>query len=100
MDSMKGKGVDTLILGCTHYPLLKNTIGKVMGPDVTLVNPARGTALEVERILRSQGMLNGNESEPRYDLFVSDFGEKFEDIGGRFLGREIKCVQKIDIERY
>lgn len=100
LDSMKGKGVDTLILGCTHYPLLQDTIGKVMGPDVTLINPARGTALEVERILKTADLLNEEGTEGEYNFFVSDLGEKFEDIGGRFLGREIKCAKKIDIDRY
>ncbi|MFY9176558.1 MAG: glutamate racemase [Caldicoprobacterales bacterium] len=100
LDSMKGNEIDTLLLGCTHFPLLQDTIGKVMGPDVTLVNPAEGTALEVERILRSKNILNLEGNEGTYNFFVSDLGEKFEDIGGQFLGREIKCIQKIDIERY
>lgn len=100
LDIMKDKGVDTIILGCTHYPLLQTTIGEVMGSDVKLVNPAIGTALEVQRILKTEEMLNEDEVEADYKFFVSDLGEKFEDIGGRFLGREIKCVKKIDIDRY
>ncbi|NLN41067.1 MAG: glutamate racemase [Clostridiales bacterium] len=100
LGSMKDKDIDTLLLGCTHFPLLQDIIGEVMGSHVTLVNPAEGTALEVEKILRSKNILNQDQKEGTYNFFVSDLGEKFEDIGGRFLGREIKCIQKIDIERY
>lgn len=100
LDNMKNEVVDTLLLGCTHYPLLQDTIGKVMGPSVRLVNPAEGTALEVGRILRTRGIYNNDKKEAKYNFFVSDLGDKFKDIGGSFLGKEIKYVQKIDIEKY
>lgn len=100
LDTIKDEDIDTLILGCTHYPLLEGTIGKVMGPEVTLVNPAKGTAREVERILRDMGMLDESKSQGVYSFYVSDLGEKFEEIGGNFLGRKIECAKKIDIEKY
>lgn len=100
LGSMKDKDIDTLLLGCTHFPLLQDIIAKVMGSHVSLVNPAEGTALEVKSILMSKNMLNLDEKEGTYNFFVSDLGEKFEEIGGQFLGREIKCIQKIDIESY
>lgn len=100
LGSMKDKGIDTLILGCTHYPLLQDTIGQVMGAEVTLVNPAKDTALEVKKVLESKDILNKDGIDGEYEFFVSDLGEKFEDIGGRFLGREIRCARKIDIDRY
>ncbi|HZJ58362.1 MAG TPA: glutamate racemase [Clostridia bacterium] len=100
LDSMRCNDIDTLLLGCTHYPLLEDTIGKVMGPDVTLINPACGTALEVGRILKDRGLLSEDGTEAQYDFYVSDLGEKFEELGGRFLGREIKCARKIEIEMF
>ena len=87
-------------MGCTHFPLLEETIGQVMGPGVKLINPAVGTALEVKETLRANNSLNENDSDGKYHFFVSDLGEKFEDIGGRFLGKDIKYIQKIDIEGY
>lgn len=100
LDSMKDKGVDTLLLGCTHYPLLEKTIGQVMGEGVDLINPAHGTAIEVQRILEEKNMLRQDKGESQYKFFVSDLGDKFQDIGGSFLGRHIECAQKVDIDRY
>lgn len=97
---LKEWGADTLILGCTHYPLLMDTISKVMGPDVTLVNPAIGTALEVKRILEQKDMLNESGQEPEYLYYLSDFSQRFKQIGSRFLNREIEYAGKVDIENY
>ncbi|MFO7153668.1 MAG: glutamate racemase [Caldicoprobacter oshimai] len=93
-------GADTLILGCTHYPLLINTISKVMGPDVALINPAVDTAQEVKRILEQRGMLNESDKEPQYLYYLSDFSQRFKQIGSRFLNREIEYAGKVDIENY
>ncbi|MBM7582416.1 glutamate racemase [Caldicoprobacter guelmensis] len=97
---LKEWGADTLILGCTHYPLLMDTISKVMGPDVILVNPAIGTALEVKRILEQRDMLNKSGQEPEYLYYLSDFSQRFKQIGSRFLNREIEYAGKVDIENY
>ena len=56
--------------------------------------------MEVGRILKARGILNEDGTEGQYEFFVSDLGEKFEELGGRFLGREIKCARKIDIEKF
>lgn len=100
LEPLKEWGADTLILGCTHYPLLMNTISKVMGPDVTLVNPAVGTAHEVKRILQRRDMLNNSYKEPQYCYYLSDFSQRFKQIGSRFLNREIEYAGKVDIENY
>jgi len=97
---LKEWGADTLILGCTHYPLLMNTISKVMGPHVTLINPAVSTVHEVKRILEQGDMLNDNHNQPQYRYYVSDFSQKFKQIGSRFLNREIIYAGKVDIENY
>lgn len=93
---MKQKGVDTLILGCTHYPLLKNSIKKFMGPRVILIDSAREVALEVKQVLVQEGILNKKISKPSYQYFVSDEVAIFKNVAGRFLGRELKKVQKVD----
>lgn len=93
---MKQKGVDTLILGCTHYPLLKNSIKKFMGSRVILIDSAREVALEVKQVLVQEGILNKKISKPSYQYFVSDEVAIFKNVAGRFLGRELKKVQKVD----
>lgn len=100
LDTMRKEGIDTLLLGCTHYPLLEATIGQVMGEGVSLINPAHGTALEVERILGENNIIRKNRDTGQYSFFVSDLGDKFQDIGSSFLGRDIEYAQKVDIDRY
>jgi glutamate racemase len=97
---LKKQKIDTLVLGCTHYPLLKKVISTVIGEKVTLIDSAEETALEVKRILESKDSLNPDKSEPSYKFYVSDFPEKFIQIGERFLGGKIKEVKKIDINKY
>ncbi|WP_026487044.1 glutamate racemase [Caldanaerobius polysaccharolyticus] len=96
---LKESGVDTLVLGCTHYPLLMNTISKVMG-DVTLVNPARETALMVKERLSEMGLCAQRQAVPEYRYFVSDNPEKFEEIGKNFLKRPVSGIKLVDIEQY
>ena len=71
---LQKKDIDTLILGCTHYPLLRSTIGQIMGEGVTLVNPAYETALELGRLLKEQDMQSTGQgqSDFPYRFYVSD----------------------------
>lgn len=100
---LKGKYIDTLVLGCTHYPLLRSTLRRLMGEDVTLVNPAYETAIELRELLRANG-LNRKASEPdddeKYQFFVSDLAEKFTDFATSILPNEVKETKKINIEEY
>ncbi len=98
---MKETGVDTLILGCTHYPLLADTIRDIMGNNVTLIDPGKVTAGFVKGYLEEQGLLCGMSVEDQYRFFVSDYPDDFATLGARFLQQEIPGgVEKIDIERY
>jgi glutamate racemase len=99
LDNMKKQAVDTVVLGCTHYPLLENTISRVMGPDVKLINPAVNTAREAKEILAKGGKLRQAGAEPCLSFYVSDFGQSFQRIGSRFLNREI-AAECIEIEKY
>ncbi len=95
LEPLKEKGVDTLILGCTHYPLLKGVIKKVMG-DVNLVDSAEETAKEVRAILEeSGGLKKGGGSIHRF--FVTDSPERFRAVGRRFLRNNLRDVRKVDI---
>lgn len=103
LNELKGKYIDTLVLGCTHYPLLRSTLRRLMGEDVTLVNPAYETALELKALLRENG-LNRDASAPeegeKYQFFVSDLAEKFTDFATSILPGEVKVTKKINIEEY
>lgn len=99
---MKDEEVDTLILGCTHYPLLRSTIHEVMGDGVRLVNPAYETAIELGHVLKEKNLLStgtGYEDFP-YKFYVSDLAEKFKTFANSILPYDVEMTQKIDIEKY
>lgn len=101
LEPIKVAGVDTLILGCTHYPLLEKTIAEFMGDDVTLINPGAETAREVKNWLGDKDMLADAAEDEQYRFFSSDSVESFTLLGSRFLEREIDGkVQRVDIEQY
>ena len=96
-------GIDTLILGCTHYPLIRSTVGRIMGEKVCLVNPAYETARALKRLLEEKGL----ESEKRpelgtelYRFFVSDAAEKFQRFANSILSYGILSSKVINIEDY
>jgi len=91
---LKAKKVDTLILGCTHYPLLKGVIAKVMGPKVLLVDSAKEVAKEAKAVLDSSGLLNPRGGRKVHKFFVSDEPARFMKMGERFLRERIKCVKR------
>ena len=101
LKDIKEKGVDTLILGCTHYPLLSKIIQEVMGEDVTLIDPGKATAGFVREYLLENKLLCEEKFEGQYKFFVSDCPDDFSCLGSRFLNRQIPGgVEKIDIEKY
>ena len=101
LESIKAKGVDTLVLGCTHYPLLKETISSVMGNDVTLIDPGRVTAGFVKEYLTAENLLCKTSVPDQHRFYVSDCPEDFMELGSAFLNRPIPGgVEKIDIEKF
>ncbi len=88
LDPLSAAGVDTLILGCTHYPLLTGVISYVMGDDVTLVSSAEECAKDVYRMLADTGLMR-ETGEPSYRFVTTGSPEEFESIGRRFLGPEM-----------
>lgn len=96
LDPLKAFGIDTLILGCTHYPLLESVIGEVMGREVRLVSSAEETAKEARDLLARLKIFSqdfNKEQETRF--YVSDEPEQFKSLGERFLGRTIHSVAKV-----
>lgn len=96
-------GIDTLILGCTHYPMLRSTVGKIVGQQVTLVNPAYETARELKALLANKGL----ESEHRpelgtelYRFYVSDAADKFQRFANSILTYGILSAKVIRIDEY
>ncbi len=85
--------VDTVVLGCTHYPLMKGVIGNVMGRDVRLIDSAHETARETADVLRTRGMANDTPNGARYRFIASDAPDTFLSLGQRFLGSPIDRVE-------
>jgi glutamate racemase len=92
LGELKESGVDTLILGCTHYPLLHATIQYVMGPDVLLVSSADEAAKDTYTVLVANGLLREDPSAPTHEFLTSGDTEEFAAIGPRFLGPVISGV--------
>ncbi|MFZ2603543.1 MAG: glutamate racemase [Candidatus Omnitrophota bacterium] len=92
---LKDAKVDTVILGCTHYPLLKPLIKEVMGKQVTLIDSAKQVAMEVKEILSAENLLNKNR-KAKNKFYVSDNPEWFSSIAKRFLGQDIKDAVKVN----
>jgi glutamate racemase len=87
--------IDTLILGCTHYPLLAPTIRKVLRTGVTLVDSAHQAAQEVRGVLMGADTLCEHHARPSYRFFVTDEPAQFRRIGQRFLGQVITSVERV-----
>lgn len=92
------KQIDTLVLGCTHYPLLRETIRKVVGDDVVLVNPAYETAKCLTKVLSEHGLRNDSTSKQSHKFYVSDGAEKFRAFANTILPCEVMETKDINIE--
>ncbi len=96
------QGIDTLVLGCTHYPLLRSTIRGILGDTVTLVNPAYETAVSLKKLLEENELnsLETAEEEFPYRFYVSDLAEQFTEFANSILPFDVSVTQKIEIENY
>lgn len=103
LNELKDIDIDTLILGCTHYPLIRSTVGRIMGEGVTLVNPAYETAIELRSLLERENLLNPSTQRlgtNQYQFFVSDGADKFKTFANSILKYGILSAQVIHIEEY
>ncbi|HNZ82640.1 MAG TPA: glutamate racemase [Sedimentibacter sp.] len=90
--------IDALVLGCTHYPILRHIIKKVLGPKVKLVNPAFETAKDLKKLLAEKDLFNENHSKPKYEYYATDAPERLRRIGGNFLKKEIDALYQVAID--
>ena len=98
---VKAAGVDTLIMGCTHYPLLREIIGAYMGPDVALVDVGEQCARWVKKRLEWGGLRNGRPGAGRHRYYVTDSAADFSGLASIFLGEDLTGeVEQIDITTY
>ena len=97
---VRDSGIDTLILGCTHYPLLRGVIGSIMGDQVQLVNPAYETSLALKQLLIEQDLLNQGsvEEEFPYRFYVSDAAEKFKSFANSILPYDVEMTKQVNLE--
>jgi glutamate racemase len=92
---LKAGGVDAVILGCTHYPLISPMLRRLLGPHVSLINSAEETAREVAEILARKGIGNQEDREGEYRFYASGDPEEFREIGARFLQLPIREVSRL-----
>lgn len=95
--------IDTLVLGCTHYPLIRETIGKIMGDRVTLVNPAYETAKELKELLSAKDLLREERpqlGDNQYQFFVSDASDKFKQFANSIIKYGILSAKTLNVEGY
>ena len=97
---LREQAIDTLILGCTHYPVIKPAIRKVIGENVTLVDSAKETAHRTRSILRDKGLLNTGKKEGSIRAYVSDNPSALQKKGSVFLGSEIPSAELVTPEHF
>lgn len=101
LNELIDRDIDTLILGCTHYPLIRSTLGKIMGEQVTLVNPAYETAISLKELLAKKDLLTDLKpqlGDNQYQFYVSDAAEKFKNFATSILKYGILTAKTIQIE--
>jgi glutamate racemase len=98
LQGLREEGVDTLVLGCTHYPLLKGIIAETMGDDVQLVDSAEETARTVAETLNDRGLLRPTSEKGNHHYFVTDVPAGFIRVGNRFLGGRLGDVYQINLD--
>lgn len=88
--------IDALILGCTHYPVLRRAIAAAVGSDVALIDSGEAAAAEVERVLDRQQLRNPSGLKPNLQFYVSDLPARFTEVGERFLGQKMGRVHRVE----
>ena len=99
LKELKEKEVDTLVLGCTHYPMLKDTIQKEMGPNVELINPAYETAKTLKILLEDNNITN-NITSNNHEFYVSDMADKYNEFAKKIVHYTMMPVKQVNIEMF
>ena len=98
LEPLKAANIDTLIYGCTHYPFLANVISQIMGPDITLVDPAYEAVVEAKTILIEQDMLNLYRGTQSHEFFASGDATSFYKVGRHFIGDILEKVDQVCLD--
>ena len=95
LSGLKKQRIGTLVMGCTHYPIIKNIISKTVGKNVTLINPGKSVAEEVLVFLKKNNLLNGQEKKGSMNFYVTDLTDRFRKVAEMFLGKKIDNDLKV-----
>jgi glutamate racemase len=98
LKKIRDNGIDTLVLGCTHYPILTNVIQQVIGKDVSLIDSGVASAELIKEELQKLDLLTNSNKTGWQEFYVSDIQVKFKEVAELFLGKEIEHVHKVDLE--
>ncbi len=99
LSELISSGIDTLILGCTHYPLLKKVIQKEVGESVTLIDSGHETAIFATKVLKEANLLNFSKAvKTSHKYFLTDLPLKFTEVGSNFLGSKIESVEQVELD--
>ncbi len=100
LDKVIENNVDTLILGCTHYPVIKNSIQRIVGEDVVMVDSGEETAKFVKNYLKLNNLFSSKTVKSKLKIYVSDLSHKFQEIAERFLQNSLSHIETIDFEQF
>lgn len=100
MDPLIGNKIDTLILGCTHFPVIKRTIQEEIGSDITLIDSGEETAKVVRKMLKDLNIDRNKDTNGQVEFYVSDIPGKFDEIGTRFLGQPVVNANRVDFDQF
>lgn len=98
LEPVRRFGADVVILGCTHYPLLRRVIAEHLGDHVTLVDSAAETVTDAERTLAAAGLLRQSDQQPEHHFYVSDSPERFLEVARTFVGDLAGNVELVDVD--
>ncbi len=98
LDELRSKGIDTLVLGCTHYPLIKKLIKRVVGGDVRLIDSGEALSEEIKFYLKEKNLLAKNKN-PFYHYYLTDKPQRFKEMAEMFLGDKITHIIKVRVEK-
>jgi glutamate racemase len=98
LSELRSLGIDTLVLGCTHYPILSEVIQKVIGSNVTLIDSGVASSELIKTELEKLDLLSDSDSIGSQEYYVSDIPVKFKEVAELFLGKKIDHVHKVDLE--
>ena len=97
LQGFEGINIDTLILGCTHYPLMADTIQSVLPPNVQIIFSGKTVGYKLSNYLHENQLINTSSTDGNIDFYVSDFPQKFDELGSRFFGRKLNDVTYISL---